>query len=81
MADLFAALIHHPVVDRTGAIVTSAVTSLDLHDLARAARTYDVRAVFVVHPIPESAKIRAKPNRPLAIRFRPRPRFAPTPRR
>ncbi|HUO04381.1 MAG TPA: RNA methyltransferase [Candidatus Binataceae bacterium] len=56
MAELFAALIHHPVLDRTGAIVTSAVTSLDLHDLARAARTYDVRAVFVVHPIPEQRK-------------------------
>ena len=59
MADLFAALIHHPVVDRNAQIVTSAVTSLDIHDLARAARTYDLRAVFVVHPIPEQRKFAA----------------------
>lgn len=40
-------------MNRNGEIVTSAVTSLDVHDIARAARTYDVRAVYIVHPIPE----------------------------
>jgi hypothetical protein len=53
VAELFIALIHHPVLDRRGKIVTSAVTSLDIHDLARSARTYDVRAMFVVHPVKE----------------------------
>ncbi|MGH7864459.1 MAG: RNA methyltransferase [Candidatus Binataceae bacterium] len=53
MADLFIALIHHPVLDRRGDIVTAAVTSLDIHDLARAARTYGVRAMYVVHPVAE----------------------------
>lgn len=53
MADLFIALVHSPVLDRNGRIVTSAITSLDLHDVARSARTYDVRAVYVMHPIPE----------------------------
>jgi hypothetical protein len=53
VADLFVALIHSPVVDRNGRVVTSAITSLDLHDIARSARTYDVRALYVVHPIPE----------------------------
>jgi hypothetical protein len=52
-ADLFVALLHYPVVDRTGRLVTSAITSLDLHDIARSARTYGVRGFFVVHPIPE----------------------------
>lgn len=51
MADLFLALIHYPVVDRNGQVVTSAITSLDLHDIARSARTYGVRAFFVVHPV------------------------------
>ncbi len=59
MSDLFVALIHHPVVNRNGEIVTSAITSLDIHDVARAARTYDVRAVFVVHPIPEQRNFAA----------------------
>ena len=53
VADLFLALIHHPVVNRNGQVVTSAITSLDIHDLARSSRTYGVRAFFVVHPIPE----------------------------
>jgi hypothetical protein len=30
VAALFVALIHYPVVDRNGRIVTSAITSLDL---------------------------------------------------
>jgi len=53
VAQLFLALIHHPVVNRNGQVVTSAITSLDIHDLARSARTYGVDAFFVVHPIPE----------------------------
>jgi hypothetical protein len=59
VSDLFVALIHHPVVNRNGERVTSAITSLDIHDIARAARTYDVRGVFVVHPIPEQRKFAA----------------------
>jgi hypothetical protein len=51
VAALFAALIHYPVVDRNGRIVTSAITSLDLHDIARSSRTYGVTAFFVVHPV------------------------------
>ncbi len=53
MAEIFLALLHHPVLDRNGRIITSAITSLDLHDLARSARTYGVCAVYVVHPVPE----------------------------
>jgi hypothetical protein len=53
VADLFVALIHHPVLNRNGRVVTSAITSLDLHDIARSARTYNVRAVYVVHPVTE----------------------------
>lgn len=45
------ALLHHPVLDRQGEIVTTAITNLDLHDMARSARTYGVGDLFVVHPI------------------------------
>jgi hypothetical protein len=53
VAALFVALIHYPVTDRNGRIVTSAITSLDLHDIARSSRTYGVSAFFVVHPVPD----------------------------
>jgi hypothetical protein len=45
------ALVHHPVLDGQGALVTSAVTNLDVHDIARSARTYGCSDYFVAHPI------------------------------
>jgi hypothetical protein len=45
------ALVHHPVLDKSGAVVTSAITNLDVHDLARSARTYGATDYFLVHPI------------------------------
>lgn len=45
------ALVHHPVLDKQGAVVTTALTNLDVHDLARSARTYGCTDYFVVHPI------------------------------
>jgi hypothetical protein len=45
------ALVHHPVLDQQGATVTSAITNLDVHDLARSARTYGCSDYFLVHPV------------------------------
>ena len=59
MSDLFLALIHHPVVDRNGRIVTSAITSLDIHDIARSAHTYGVERAYLVHPIAEQREFAA----------------------
>ncbi|MFQ5896614.1 MAG: RNA methyltransferase [Nitrospinota bacterium] len=50
VAPLYLALVHHPVQNRKGEEVAASVTSLDLHDVSRAARTYGVRRLFVVHP-------------------------------
>jgi hypothetical protein len=51
MAFLYLALVHHPVVNRRGELVASAVTNLDLHDCARTARTYGLPACFIVTPL------------------------------
>jgi hypothetical protein len=48
---LAVALVHYPVLDGRGAIVTTAVTNLDVHDIARSARTYGCSDYFVAHPI------------------------------
>ena len=45
------ALVHHPVVDRHGKIVTSSLTNFDIHDLARSTATYDLAAYHIVTPI------------------------------
>lgn len=45
------ALVHHPVRDREGHAVASAITNVDVHDLARSARTYGLTGYWVVSPI------------------------------
>ncbi|MEM9074460.1 MAG: RNA methyltransferase [Myxococcota bacterium] len=57
MGELSIALVHHPVRDRTGATVTTAITNLDVHDLARSAKTYGVKDFFVVTPITAQRQI------------------------
>jgi hypothetical protein len=51
MSRVHAALVHHPVRDREGRSVASAITNVDVHDLARSARTFGVRGYWVVSPI------------------------------
>jgi len=48
---VYCALVHYPVLDRRGAEVTTSVTNLDVHDIARSARTYGLRGYFVVIPV------------------------------
>jgi hypothetical protein len=46
------ALVHYPVIrDRFGAVGATSVTPLNVHDLARAARTYGVTPLYVVTPL------------------------------
>lgn len=45
------ALVHYPVLDAQKALVTTAITNLDIHDIARSARTYGASDYFLVHPI------------------------------
>ena len=51
-SSLYLALVHHPVYDRQGAIVTTSITNMDVHDIARTGRTFGVRRFYVVHPVP-----------------------------
>jgi len=51
------ALVHHPVVNRIGETIGSAVTNLDLHDIARAGRTYGVSTYWVVTPFSEQQQL------------------------
>ena len=49
--NLHLALVHYPVTNKNGDVIASAVTNLDLHDIARAAKTYGVKSFYVVTPI------------------------------
>ena len=48
---LAVALIHFPIVNKKGNVVTTSVTNFDIHDIARAARTYGVERYYIVTPV------------------------------
>lgn len=44
-------LIHSPILGRKGEIITTSVTNMDIHDIARSARTYGFSKYFIVTPV------------------------------
>jgi len=58
--NLSIALVHYPVTNKNGEVIASAVTNLDLHDLARSARTYGVAAFYVVTPLEDQKALVAQ---------------------
>jgi len=59
-APVYLALLHHPVYDKNRQVVTTAVTNMDIHDIARSGRTYGVRGFFVVTPVKALQKLALK---------------------
>lgn len=48
---VYLALLHYPVYNKRNEIITTSITNLDIHDIARSSRTYDVAQLFFIHPI------------------------------
>jgi tRNA (guanine37-N1)-methyltransferase len=59
-APVYMALLHHPVYDKNRHVVTTAVTNMDIHDIARSARTYGLRGFYVVTPVKALQKLARK---------------------
>ena len=57
MGNLYIGLLHFPMRSRTGEIVATSTTAVDVHDIARTARTYGVMRYFVVTPLPSQQQI------------------------
>lgn len=51
MNRLSIALLHYPVVDRHDELYTTAITNIDVHDIARSSRTYGLSQYYIVSPI------------------------------
>ncbi len=47
----YLALVHYPVYDKNHKVVATSVTNLDIHDIARACRTYGLQGYYLVHPV------------------------------
>lgn len=50
-APIYVGLVHYPVRDREGNIVTTAVTNLDVHDISRSSRSFGLAGYYVITPI------------------------------
>ena len=57
---VYVALLHHPVYDKNRQVVTAAVTNMDIHDIARSARTYGIGGFYVVTPVKALQKLAHK---------------------
>ncbi len=50
-------LLHHPISNRAGATITTSVTNMDIHDISRTCRTYEVDHYYLVTPILEQHEL------------------------
>ncbi|WP_456397396.1 RNA methyltransferase [Desulfurobacterium sp.] len=48
---VYVSIIHYPVYNKEKRIVATSLTTLDIHDIARSARTYGVKGYYIVQPI------------------------------
>jgi hypothetical protein len=60
MARASVALVHHPVYDKHKRVVATALTNLDLHDIARSSRTFGLETFFIVHPVAAQRELAAR---------------------
>ncbi len=51
MASLYVGLVHHPINNKKGEVVTTSVTNLDIHDISRSCKTFGVQKYFLVTPL------------------------------
>jgi hypothetical protein len=54
---IYVALIHYPILGRDGKIISTAVTNLDIHDIARTSRTYKIKKYYIVTNLPAQQDI------------------------
>lgn len=48
---VYIALLHYPIYNKHMEVITTSITNLDVHDIARSARTYNVQGYYIVHPV------------------------------
>jgi len=54
---IYVALIHYPCLGKDNKIISTAVTNIDIHDIARTCRTYDIKKYYMVTNLPAQQEI------------------------
>ena len=57
MGKLYLALMHYPVYNKNREVVTTSVTNLDVHDIARICLTYGVERYFIITPLEKQKRL------------------------
>ncbi|MFG1486722.1 RNA methyltransferase [Halobacteriovorax sp. RZ-1] len=55
--NIYLGLVHHPIKNKRDDIVTTSVTNLDIHDIARSCRTFGIKNYFIVTPLEAQHKL------------------------
>lgn len=58
--NFYIALLHSPVYDKNGRVSVTSIANMDIHDIARCARTFGVKRFYIVSPIAEQRKLAEK---------------------
>ncbi|GMV40871.1 MAG: hypothetical protein AMXMBFR64_25870 [Myxococcales bacterium] len=57
---IYLALLHHPVYNKAGETVATAVTNVDIHDIARSSRTFGLKGFYLVTPVEQQRALIAE---------------------
>tara|TARA_R110002072_G_scaffold64203_11_gene160059 strand:- start:42369 stop:42935 length:567 start_codon:yes stop_codon:yes gene_type:complete len=57
MSNLYLALVHHPIKNKNNELVTTSVTNLDIHDISRSCRTFNIKNYYIVTPLEAQHKL------------------------
>ncbi|WP_090095092.1 RNA methyltransferase [Candidatus Frackibacter sp. WG13] len=60
MSNLYLSLVHNPVYNKNFKEITTTVTNLDLHDIARASRTYNLNKYYIVNHLDSQQELVAR---------------------
>ena len=55
--NIYVAVLHYPMIGKDGKIVTTAVANMDVHDIARTCRTYNIKRYYIVNNLPMQRQI------------------------
>ncbi len=55
--NVYVAVLHYPMLGKDGRIVTTAVANMDVHDIARTCRTYNVKRYYIINNLPMQRQI------------------------
>ncbi len=57
MRNIYVGLVHSPVYNKFGDVVTTSITNLDIHDIARSCMTFGIKKFFIINSLETQKKL------------------------